>query len=151
MERLGQPRRRSRPVCPARAPAPSPPTRSWPCKRRGITPVVWWQPTNPANPLQGTYERYKRTLTGKHDAYITEWARAAKAAGQASGRRILLRYAHEATGYWFPWSVGRFDNTKESYKAAWRYVWKIFKREGALRYVRLRVVHGVPLQVGLPG
>jgi hypothetical protein len=102
---------------------------------RGITPVIWWQPTDPANPLQGTYERYKRTLNGTHDAYITEFARAAKAAGQATGKRILLRYAHEATGYWFPWSVGRFDNTKENYKAAWRYVWKKFRQVGALRYV----------------
>ena len=90
----------------------------------GVTPVIWWQPTDPANPAQGLYERYERTLAGKHDAYLVEWARAARAAGEATGKPILLRYAHEATGYWFPWSVGRFDNTKENYKSAWRYVWR---------------------------
>ena len=120
-------------------------------QQRGITPVVWWQPTNPANPLQGLYERYKRTLNGFHDAYITEWARAAKAAGEATGKPIILRYAHEATGYWFPWSVGRFDNTKENYKAAWRYVWKIFKREGALPYVRFMWSTVFPYKWAYPG
>ena len=118
---------------------------------RGITPVIWWQPTDPANPRQGTYERYERTLRGKHDAYLTEWARAARAAGETAGRPILLRYAHEATGYWFPWSVGRFDNTKENYKAAWRYVWKIFKREGALPWVRFVWSTVFPYKWAYPG
>jgi hypothetical protein len=120
-------------------------------QQRGITPVIWWQPTDPANPLQGTYERYKQTLDGTHDAYLTEWARAARAAGEASGRPILLRYAHEATGYWFPWSVGRFDNTKENYKAAWRYLWRIFKREGALPWVRFVWSTVFPYRWAYPG
>ena len=118
---------------------------------RGVTPVIWWQPTNAANPLQGYYERYDRTLHGFHDAYITQWARDAKAAGQATGKPIILRYAHEATGYWFPWSVGRFDNTKENYKAAWRYVWKIFEREGALPYVRFMWSTVFPYKWAYPG
>ena len=118
---------------------------------RGITPVIWWEPTNPANPLQGYYERYKRTLNGFHDAYLIEWARAARAAGEASGKPILLRYAHEATGYWFPWSVGRFDNTKETYKAAWRYVWRIFRQEGALPYVHFLWSTVFPYKWAYPG
>ena len=110
-------------------------------QQRGVTPVVWWQPTNPANPLQGFYERYDRTLNGFHDAYITQWARDAKAAGEATGKPIILRYAHEATGYWFPWSIGRFDNTKENYKAAWSYVWNIFRARGR---TALRALHPGP-------
>jgi hypothetical protein len=119
---------------------------------RGITPVIWWQPIGVTmDGGNGLYERYKRTLNGFHDAYITEWARAARAAGEASGRPILLRYAHEATGYWFPWSIGRFDNTKENYKAAWAYVWKIFKREGALPYVDFIWSTVFPYKWAFPG
>ena len=118
---------------------------------RGITPVIWWQPINPANPLQGYYERYERTLNGFHDAYLIEWARAAKAAGEATGKPVMIRYAHEATGYWFPWSIGRFDNTKESYKAAWAYIWKIFKREGALPWVRFIWSTVFPYKWAYPG
>lgn len=118
---------------------------------QGITPVIWWQPTDPANPAAGLYERYRRTLSGAHDAYLTAWARAARAAGKATGRPILLRYAHEATGYWFPWSVGQFDNTKENYKAAWRYVWKVFEREGALPWVRFVWSTVFPYGWGYPG
>ena len=119
---------------------------------RGITPVIWWQPIGvTADGGNGLYERYKRTLNGFHDAYITEWARAARAAGEASGKPILLRYAHEATGYWFPWSIGRFDNTKENYKAAWAYVWNIFKREGALPYVDFIWSTVFPYKWAFPG
>jgi hypothetical protein len=117
----------------------------------GITPVIWWQPTDPTNPAQGRYERYRRTLNGAHDEYLVEWARAARAAGEATGKPILLRYAHEATGYWFPWSVGRFDNSKENFKAAWRYVWRVFKREGALPYVRFVWSTVFPYQWAYPG
>jgi len=120
-------------------------------QQRGITPVIWWQPTNPNNPLQGLYERFKRTTNGYHDAYIIEWARAARAAGEATGKPVMIRYAHEATGYWFPWSIGRFDNTKELYKQAWRHVWKIFKREGALPWVRFIWSTVFPYKWAYPG
>jgi hypothetical protein len=120
-------------------------------QNRGVTPVLWWQPTNPANPLQGYYERYQRTINGFHDPYITQWALDARAAGEATGKPIVLRYAHEATGYWFPWSIGRFDNTKENYKAAWKHVWTIFKREGALPYVRFSWSTVFPYKWAYPG
>jgi hypothetical protein len=101
-----------------------------------ITPVVWWEPINPDKSFKGKFERYKRILGGQHDAYIREWAQDARDAGQAAGgRRIILRFAHEANGYWFPWGIGRFDNTADNFKKAWRYVWRIFKAEGALPYV----------------
>jgi hypothetical protein len=47
--------------------------------------------------------------------------------------------------------VGRFDNTKENYKAAWRYVWKVFKREGALPWVRFVWSTVFPYSWGYPG
>jgi hypothetical protein len=103
---------------------------------QGIDPVVWWVPTWPGNWEAGKYERYKRILNGKHDAYIRQWARDARAEGVSSGRPTMVRFAHEADGHWFPWSVGRFDNTKLRFKKAWRYIWRIFKEEGALPHVR---------------
>jgi hypothetical protein len=93
-----------------------------------IIPVIWWEPTNPRNWEKGEYERYKRIVDGKHDAYLKAWAKDAK----ASGRRVIVRFAHELNGNWFPWGVGRFDNTPRNFKQAWRHVWGIFKREGAL-------------------
>jgi hypothetical protein len=100
----------------------------------GVTPVIWWEPTNPKGSawLKGKYERYDRILNGKHDKYIRAWARDARDAGVP----IILRFAHEANGAWFPWGIGRFTNTATNFKAAWRHVWRIFKDEAALPYVR---------------
>ena len=104
----------------------------------GVTPVIWWEPTNPHGDAwtKGKFERYARILDGKHDAYIREWAIAAREAGQASGGVVLVRFAQEANGHFFPWSIGNFDNTVANYKAAWRYIWRIFKQVGARPYAK---------------
>ncbi|CAN5790791.1 hypothetical protein BH23CHL8_BH23CHL8_09940 [soil metagenome] len=103
---------------------------------RGITPVVWWEPLTPGKPQAGKYARYKRILNRAHDAYIKAWAKAAKQAGiDSGGRKVILRFAHEANGHWFPWGIGRFDNTVKNFKNAWRYVWRKFENQGALPYV----------------
>ena len=120
--------------------------------QRGITPVLWWQPTDPAHPKAGVYESYRRINTGKHDAYIRQWARDAKAASLASGgRRIIVRFAHEATGHWFPWSIGRVGNTRKNYKAAWRHIDKLFRQVGARKYVRFMWSNIYPVAWAYPG
>lgn len=92
---------------------------------RGVAPMIMWQPTGPG------YEdgRYKlaKINKGNHDAYITEWARDAK----AWGGKILLRFAHEMNGYWFPWGIDQFNNTPEKFRQAWIHIWNIFDSVGA--------------------
>jgi hypothetical protein len=118
---------------------------------RGIVPVIWWQPTDPARPTSGQYPRYKRIINGTHDAYIRQFAREAKAAGKRSGLPVVIRFAHEAKGQWFPWAIGRFDNTKQNYKQAWKHVVKIFKDVGARRYARFMWSHVKPHADVYPG
>jgi hypothetical protein len=97
-------------------------------RARGITPFIWWQPTDPTNPDAGVYERYKNIISGKHDQYIRAWAKAAK----AFGRPVIVRMFHEMNGDWFPWSVNKFkDNTPERFKSAWRHIVTEFRRVGA--------------------
>ncbi|MFQ5414358.1 MAG: glycoside hydrolase family 26 protein [Phycisphaerae bacterium] len=59
---------------------------------------------------------------GDYDAYLTEWARAAK----ADGRRVVLRFGFEFNGNWFTWAG---DPT--AYVAAWRHAHDIFDKVGA--------------------
>jgi hypothetical protein len=94
---------------------------------RGITPFIWWQPTDPGNPDAGAYERYQNIIRGKHDQYIRTWAKAAK----AFGKPVIVRFAHEMNGDWFPWSLGKFDNNSTRFKAAWRHIVKQFRAVGA--------------------
>jgi hypothetical protein len=120
--------------------------------KRGITPVIWWQPVDPAHPARSTYSSYKRIVFRKHDRYIRDWARALKRASQANGGRpVVVRFAHEATGHWFPWSIGRHGNTVRNYKKAWRHIDKLFREVGARKYTRFLWSNFLPKAKSYPG
>lgn len=70
------------------------------------------------------------------DAFVTQWARDAK----AWGHPFFLRFDWEMNGWWqFPWATAMDpsthktldNNTPADYIAAWRHVHDIFVREGA--------------------
>lgn len=71
-----------------------------------------------------------------YDAYITQWAQAAK----AWGKPFFLRFNWEMNGWWkFPWATAADpnlgttinDNTPQDYINAWRHVHDIFTQVGA--------------------
>jgi beta-mannanase len=94
----------------------------------GVAPMIWWEPmTVPENRTDCTYSRHRQIARGKFDRYIKRWARAAKAAKGT----ILLRYAHEINGAYFPWTVARCGNTVDAYKKGWRHVYNTFRKVGA--------------------
>jgi hypothetical protein len=95
-------------------------------RNRGTVPMVFWQPVDPSDRDSDRY-RYKRIIDGRFDRYIRSWARAAR----DFGGRVLVRFAHEMDGHWFPWGVSRFDNTPARFVKAWRHIWDIFKGVGA--------------------
>ena len=109
-------------------------TQAW---NAGATPVIWWEPVIPGASFQANerFGRHKRTLQGKNDKYIRQWANRARAWGEAEDRKIILRLAHEGNGTFFPWTIGNYDNTNKTFKKFWRHVWKIFKQQGARPYV----------------
>jgi hypothetical protein len=93
---------------------------------RGTVPMITWQPADPTvwNQPRITYDKI---LAGKFDGYIRTFARAAR----DYGRPVILRFAHEMDGAWFPWGVHRFTNTPAKFKRMWRYVWNRFQGVGA--------------------
>jgi hypothetical protein len=94
---------------------------------RGIIPIIWWEPVRSADPSDPTYARHRNIIDGDHDAYILEFARDAK----AYGNLVILRFAQEANANHFPWGVGRFDNTAQTFVAAWRHIHDLFASVGA--------------------
>ena len=94
--------------------------------RGGTVPFIFWAPVEPDH-LTSDKWTYNTIRRGDHDAYITQFAQDAK----AYGGRVLLRFAHEMDGDWFPWGIGRFDNTRRNFILAWRHVYNIFKSVGA--------------------
>lgn len=74
----------------------------------GAVPMITWEPWNPAKSSQcGLFEEI---LSGKHDAYIDKWSRVLT----SFRRRVLLRFAHEMNGDWYPW--GRSSLYVETWK-----------------------------------
>lgn len=118
---------------------------------KGITPVLWWLPVNPGNWEAGKYERYKRIIWGKHDGYIKQWARDLKYVTRQTGKPVIVRFAHESLGSYFPWSVQNFDNSTTAFKKAWRYIWGKFQGVGALKYTRFMWSQVYPHQSAYPG
>jgi hypothetical protein len=78
-----------------------------------------------------TLEPFGRSLRaiarGDHDDYLKAGAKQAV----DFGKPILLRFAHEMNGNWYPWSVGVNGNSASDYINAWRHVVRVFRNAGA--------------------
>lgn len=81
---------------------------------RGVCPVIFWQPVGPGNATIP----FADIVAGAWDGYIDAFATAAA----AFGGRIIVRFAHEGNGDWFPWAIGKGGNTTANARAAHRYV-----------------------------
>jgi hypothetical protein len=88
---------------------------------RGAVPMITWEPMS----YHGRHYPLRAIARGRFDGYVRRSARQAA----AWGRPILLRFAHEMNGDWYPWGVG--GNSAHAYKVAWRHVVRIFRRTGA--------------------
>jgi Glycosyl hydrolase family 26 len=97
--------------------------------RRGSVPEITWEPWNAEKGLytpQPPY-RLRNIIGGKFDAYIWAWARSLA----AWKRPVLLRFAQESDGDWFPWADYANGNRPGQFVAAWRHVHQIFEQAGA--------------------
>ena len=84
----------------------------------GAVPLITWEP----------FGRSLRGIArGDHDGYLRQSARQAV----EFGKPILLRFAHEMNGSWYPWGLGVGGNTAGDYIAAWRHVVRVFRNENA--------------------
>ena len=85
-------------------------------RRAGAVPMITWEPWS--QPLRDI-------ARGLHDGYLRSEARAAR----RWGRLVLVRFAHEMNGDWYPWGVQA--STPREYVRAFRRVVTIFRRERA--------------------
>lgn len=92
-------------------------------RSRGTIPMLSWNPID----ANGNGYSLNDIINGKHDAYITKWAQAARSWNQP----LFLRTMHEANGSWYPWSVKANGGTK--YIEAWRHIHTIFTKVGATK------------------
>jgi hypothetical protein len=96
---------------------------------QGITPMITWQPmdSNLPNPVDQPGYTLESIINGSWDGLLTTWAKEIA----SWGRPIMLRFAHEMNGNWYPWDEGVNGNASGQYVQAWRYVHELFHKNGA--------------------
>jgi beta-mannanase len=96
---------------------------------RGSVPEISWEPWDSSRPLGAAQPgfRLKGIIDGAHDRYIERWAREMA----AYRLPVLLRFAQEMNGRWYPWSESANGNHPGEFVRAWRHVHTIFARAGA--------------------
>lgn len=99
---------------------------------RGMLPVVSWEPwdykvrdaTNTGD--QPAY-RLSAIINGTYDGYVRSWATGIAALPFP----VVVRFAHEMNGNWYPWCEQVNGNQPGDYVKAWRHVHDIFRAAGA--------------------
>ncbi|MEA2159234.1 MAG: hypothetical protein QOD66_1614, partial [Solirubrobacteraceae bacterium] len=94
---------------------------------RGSIPEISWEPWDYSVGLRHPQSTYTLAsiIGGQHDAYIRAWAQTLR----SYARPVLLRFAQEMNGSWYPWSEGVNGNAKGQFVAAWRHVHDVFTAE----------------------
>lgn len=100
----------------------------------GMLPMIGWEPwDHRVAPAAGDGRSaqpewaLRRLIDGHHDDHLESWAR-----GLAEwGHPVVMRFAHEMNGSWYPWSESRNGNSRGEYVAAWRHVHDVVTGAGA--------------------
>jgi len=106
----------------------------------GSIPVVTWEPwltsfAPEKYPLLENIEKrdingLQSIAKGNYDFYISEWAKNAK----KLEKTFFIRFGHEMNDpYRYPW--GPQNNKAEDYKAAWKHIVDIFRKEEATNVI----------------
>jgi Glycosyl hydrolase family 26 len=66
---------------------------------------------------------------GYYDKYLRSYAKAVGDFGARTGQGVIIGFAHEPNGYWYPWSYKHVS--PRLWIAAWRHVVTVFRSAGA--------------------
>lgn len=90
--------------------------------RNGSVPMITWLPENSDPGAKQLAYSLRNIANGVDDEVVNAWAHELK----IWGRPVLIRFAHEMNGTWYPW--GR---QPRAFVAAWRHIHNIFVKDGA--------------------
>jgi len=96
-------------------------------RSRGATPLVTWEPWAWGGGVNQPAYSLARITAGDFDGYISQWGQSLA----AWGKPVMLRFAHEMNGNWYPWAEGVNGNQAGDYVAAWRHVHDVVAGTGA--------------------
>jgi len=123
--------------------APLPVTQLNEIAAAGARPEITWEPWDPRQGATQSSYSLGAINSGAYDSYISGWARAAA----AYGKPLMLRFAHEMNGNWYPWSPAADGGSGAGYVAAYRHVHDLFRAAGATNVSWVwspNIVQGMP-------
>jgi mannan endo-1,4-beta-mannosidase len=85
---------------------------------------------------------------GVYDRYLTNFADAVAQFGEQTGHGVVIGFAHEPNGSWYPW--GYRHATPAAWIAAWRHVVTLFRTAGARNVTWLWTVNIISKRIGVP-
>ena len=95
--------------------------------QRGAVPLVTWQPAESGARDASDAYPLPQIAAGYYDDYL----RASAEAAAKWGGPILVRFAPEMNGDFYPWGLGANGNTPSDFIGAWRRVVTVFREVGA--------------------
>lgn len=93
---------------------------------RGATPMLTWEPWDYTAGVNQPAYRLSAIANGTYDALVKRWATQIR----TWGKPLMLRFAHEMNGNWYPWAEGVNGNAAGQYVAAYRRVVSTFRSAG---------------------
>lgn len=96
-------------------------------RARGAVPLLTWEPWAWGRGVNQPAYTLDRIAAGDFDARMAQWGQALAAWGQP----VMLRFAHEMNGNWYPWSEGVNGNQAGDYVPAWQHVHDVVSAAGA--------------------
>lgn len=102
------------------------PTKIANIESHGTTPMITWQLFKSG--WSGSVITFPDIIAGRYDSNLRQAAQLAK----GLPFEVLIRFAHEMNGDWYPWRPGgEAGNVGSNYVNAWRHIVSIFRQEGA--------------------
>jgi beta-mannanase len=95
-----------------------------------MLPIVAWEPWDYRLATDDGYQpayRLSAIAAGEYDDYIRSWATGIAALAYP----VVIRFAHEMNGFWYPWCEQSNGNRPGDYVRAWRRVHDLFTEAGA--------------------
>jgi Glycosyl hydrolase family 26 len=84
---------------------------------------------------------------GHYDTYLETFATAVASYGAQTGQGVIIGFAHEPNGPWYPW--GRVHVSPATWVKAWRHVVTVFRQQGADNVTWLWTVNIIAAPAGV--
>ncbi len=89
-----------------------------------------------------------KIAAGAYDTYLESYANAVASYGANTKQGVIIGFAHEPNGSWYPWGFGHMAPT--TWVAAWRHIVNVFRRQGADNVTWLWTINIIDRRGGIP-